>query len=397
MKHRPAQLTAEQSILLTCARNKLEASHVEIISESVKRGVDLDRLWISACRHGIGYFVAQHLRTLAESDASLELPANFLTRMRKEVWQMAVRSLELFESQRRLESEFTSAYVPVLWLKGLALSDQLYGRIEARQSGDLDLLVRPADLEQAEKCLFRAGYSPLLSSKTGKDQHVMNAHHTTWSFCDSAIQPLPVELHHRLSGPADCQPPADDWFRRSRNVQVRDAEFRVPSRVDELVLLCLHAHHHNFGHLRNLMDIAEYWLRFGSEINKETLMLQAQESRCAGRVGAAFALAKRAIQPKLPSLNRLLRTRQRHVTDRMPLTALLDVDGDDNDFRRLRLSLLMDGWRDTLRLIGPHIFPPRDYVRIICPQPWGNWPGVARVYHVGRLVWRAWARACSLK
>ena len=41
----------------------------------------------------------------------------------------------------------------------------------------------------------------------------------------------------------------------------------VPSLADELLILCLHAHHHNFGSLLNLMDIAEYVKRFHGDID----------------------------------------------------------------------------------------------------------------------------------
>src|SRR5581483_12012348 len=104
--------------------------------------------------------------------------------------------------QLLLSGEFERAGVPYVWLKGITLSQQLYGNPAARQSADLDLLVEPEHVGQLEKCLELHGF---VHEPKPRDEHFMEAHHRVWMGETMAGALLSVEVHHRLAGPAACQ------------------------------------------------------------------------------------------------------------------------------------------------------------------------------------------------
>jgi hypothetical protein len=159
----------------------------------------------------------------------------------------------------------------------------------------------------------------------------------------------------------------------------------VPSPEDELLIAGLHAHHHNFGILRALMDVAEYAKRFGRRLDWPKLVALAKGHRCWGRVSAALMLADAALGLDEPPVSLPLSRRQRWAVRGLSAPAVLDTTGEQDDWRRLRLGMLMDRWRDVLRQVGPHFWPPRSYLQALCPRPWGRLPAAARAYHLARL------------
>lgn len=392
-------LGPNQVLLLACARRELKPFHLRQIQAACARGVSWDALTDLAQAHGIGYFVSHHLRQLAGANF-LPLPEAFLRRLQENARQMAAHALVLLHYQGRLAEAWERAGIPILWLKGLALSDQLYGRCEARQAGDLDVLVDPAYLARAEEDIRHLGLERWGHATPGLDGHPASAHHRVW--CGNVINDwtLSVELHHRLSGPPLCQPPPADLLRRSRVMSLQGRPMRVPGREDELLILCLHAHQHHFACLRSLMDVAEYVQRFGSELDWRLILTRASRYRCRGRVSAALLLADRVLGFRQPSdglPRRLpLTVIQRWAVRDLSRAALLEAEAQTDRFRQLRLALLMDHWRDVVELVLPHVVPPTSYLRAICPQPWARWPGLAHFWYlawVGRqLVRDAWRK-----
>jgi len=306
-------------------------------------------------------------------------------RIQQDLWQETAHALVLREQQLRLNAELARACLPALWLKGLVLADRLYGRFEARHCGDLDLLVDPADVSRAEELLARLGFERFRPAEAGKEYHPLAAHHSLW--CARVLPDwlLIVELHHRLSGPCRCQPAAAELLRRSQVIEFHGQEMRVPSLEDELLILCLHAHHHNFALLRCLMDVAEFVRRFHDEIDWPRLIQRARESRCFGRLrgtleitDAVLGLEDHArVLEQMPSLT----TRQHWAINTSRAAALLDPRIQQNDFFQARFALLMDSWRDAIRLLAPRLFPSQDHVRDICPPFCRRAPGFPHAYY----------------
>ena len=88
------------------------------------------------------------------------------------------------------------AGIPVLPLKGQALSWQIYGAIGVRHSGDIDLLVDPADVPAAIEVMQDTGYQstlPLPSSPLHWRERMRTVHHLNFRDRDNGG----LELHWR--------------------------------------------------------------------------------------------------------------------------------------------------------------------------------------------------------
>jgi hypothetical protein len=162
-------------------------------------------------------------------------------------------------------------------------------------------------------------------------------------------------------------------------------DFRVPSLEDELLILCLHAHHHQYALLRCLMDVAEFVGRFRDQIDWPELVARARRHHCLGRLRAGLEIAdallglenRDAVLAQVPALT----PRQCWAIQSLSANVLLDPRTQVNDLCQAQIALLMDSWADAVRMLWPRIFPSKEHVRSLCPTSWRDMPGLARLYY----------------
>jgi hypothetical protein len=337
-----------------------------------------------AVNHRVAFFLHRHLDTLFPADS---IPESVRQSLNDHLRRQTIRALLLLGHQRQLATELDRAGIPAVWLKGLALSEQLYGRFESRDCEDLDLLLERQHLAAAEDVLRDLGYQ----SAPGLQSHPVSEHHRAWCRGDMPHGGVMVELHHRLAGPAACQPPAGEIIRRFRTVAIQGNHFRVPAVEDEMLILALHGHQHHFRVVRCVMDVAEYEKRYGSEIDWPRVWEDAARYRCRGRLAASLWVADRLLglgsPERAPTAWSALGPIQRWAVRAAGVPKALTEPADDH-FRRIRLGLLMDRTTDTLRLLGPRVLPPGDYVRERSPGAWRRWPGGAHLWYLGHSAGR---------
>lgn len=390
-----AGLGPEHTILLACARSDLTRIHVAQVKKAAD-AVDWAALWALAHQHGVGYFVGRHLQVLFEGPHEaadgLCVPREFIQLIREDSFAQTANAMLLLDCQKRLTAGFEQAGIPVLWLKGLALSQELYASAEARQCGDLDLLVDPRQLPQAEACFRDHGMRRYPNPVATKDLHPMAAHHSTWSAGTCNDRSIVVELHHRLSGPLACQPAADKLIHRSRFVELSGCPMRVPSLEDGFLILCLHAHQHQFALLRCLMDIAEYLRCHNDRLDWSRLLTEARACRALGRLRIALEITEEtlgldgmgAVLQQLPALL----ARQRWARQKLSPSVLLDPDIQLDELHEAQLALFMDRWSDMLRYYAPRLAPSNAYLRALCPGVGARVPGFPWLNYIFRIAAR---------
>lgn len=102
-------------------------------------------------RHRVPGLAARGLERLA-----LEVPAPLAERARSS----AGDNLRAAEWSARIDQSFAAAGLDRLWLKGLTLSALAYGDPFVKMSADIDLLVAPGRVGDAERLLAELGYVP---------------------------------------------------------------------------------------------------------------------------------------------------------------------------------------------------------------------------------------------
>ena len=380
-------LSKEQTILVAASRLVLAPVDERRILDVLSPDVDWQALWDLARDHGVRFFVSRHLQPLTAKVDKGWLPGEFVSTMRRDLAHKAAQSLALWEAQRRITNALEMKGLLTAWLKGLILSHQLYHRLEARHASDLDLLTDARQVPAVGECLRDLEMVPFANPEPGKDHHPLGNYHQVWRFGADTGHSVFVELHHAVSGPTVCQPRAADILARSRVVTCAGEAMRVPSAENELLLLCLHAHHHNFAVLRCLMDVGEYVQRFGQELDWELFFADTAACRALGRVAASLRLAELVLGPPLPDKVRKMLPQlsaPRRWAIGLNESDWLDAGMEQDEWRRARLWLLMDRWTDTLRLVWPRIAPSARYVHALYPSAEGWLPAYG--WYAARIV-----------
>ncbi len=106
----------------------------------------------------------------------------------------SVRNVRMMHLLERIARAFNDAGVPVLALKGAALNLVLYDRPDERPMGDLDLLIKPENVEDAFAILEKLG---CLRGEPLVREDFFPRFHYEVEFRAGDIYPVKIDLHVR--------------------------------------------------------------------------------------------------------------------------------------------------------------------------------------------------------
>lgn len=226
-----------------------------------------------------------------------QLPASLLARFRAIYFGSLVRNVTLAEKGVQVVNVLQEAGIACLLLKGMALSQQLYGDLACRNSLDIDLLVQPKDVIQAAQLLEGLGYH--FKGWPDRNWNPADCYDSGWQVTkveinfdcpasEVAINYHLVDLHWDLSGTW--------WLGRllqtaNWNVFDRAYQLAVPelnqqafiptlSLEDSFVFLVIHAGvNHLFGEFSQFIDL-DYFIRiYRHKLNWSLVLALLQKYR----------------------------------------------------------------------------------------------------------------------
>ncbi|RJY09449.1 nucleotidyltransferase family protein [Aurantiacibacter aquimixticola] len=102
--------------------------------------------------HGIAGILTDKLDAFSDTHAALRKA------IENEASRLAILNASRYEVATMLAEEFAAAAVDLLFLKGARLAYSVYDKPEQRASGDIDVLVRPEQAENARSVLAQVGF-----------------------------------------------------------------------------------------------------------------------------------------------------------------------------------------------------------------------------------------------
>ncbi len=153
---------------------------------------------------------------------------------------LGFRNMRMMHLLERIARRFNAANVPLMALKGAALSLTLYARPDERAMGDLDLMVRASDIDQARALLEALG--GLRGEPLVREDFFPRFHYEI-EYTLGSIYPVKVDLHVRPFRPLRYVQtvPDDALWQRAELVEIGAATLLVPSVENMLIHLCVHA------------------------------------------------------------------------------------------------------------------------------------------------------------
>jgi len=226
---------------------------VSRLSPDVEPGlarVDWDRVIEAAEHHAVAPLLTRRLAALPEG-----APPYVLARLSARFDANALRNVALSQELAELLGRLALHGVSAMPIKGPTLALCAYGDLALREFGDLDIVVRPSDLDHARALLDGWGYQPLARlSPTGERALRASDHHVPLVHERSKLM---VELHWSLDNGRPGRYLDADWvWKNARTVSLLGRDVPSLSWSALLVYLCVHGAKHGFSRLGWLRDIA---------------------------------------------------------------------------------------------------------------------------------------------
>ena len=360
-------LDHEWSVLLAACSAIPPEEKASILEPLLKQPVRWKRLFELADQHGV-----QPLLDPALSRLEQDVPREEMLKLRLAFQTNLHKSLLLSRELIRIVDHLAARGLDAMPYKGLALSEVLYGDIALRQSGDIDLLIRPHDLPRIRDAVRELGYTPHFRLSEAEEHAYLKSGYEC-AF-DGAAGPNLLELQWAILPrfyAVDFE--MDGLFQRAATLTVAGHPMRTPSREDLFLVLCVHAAKHVWGRLVWLCDIAQ--LMKAPDLNWNWIGTEAKDLGIVRILRVTMLAANGLLRATIP-------TEAEKNLSADPVAALLarEIQGyiaSDSSFNteslvyfRLMMRLRerrADGWRFAQRLV---LTPgPSEWNAVRLPSP----------------------------
>ncbi|MGM0836100.1 MAG: nucleotidyltransferase domain-containing protein [Bacillota bacterium] len=201
-----------------------------------------------AKHHRLFPLLYQHLKRM---DASF-VPGHVMSQLKAMYQNNTFQMLHLTSEMNDLNNLFKENRIPLLFLKGPVLAQELYGDISLRTSCDLDVLIPISELAEAEALLVQQGYEKDDYIESILGDWTWRHHHVTYFHKQKGVK---CELHWRLSPGPGFEPSFDDlWKRRVKSSLLNHSVYML-GKEDLFFFLVTHGARHGWSRLRWLVDI----------------------------------------------------------------------------------------------------------------------------------------------
>jgi hypothetical protein len=247
----PADTCPEFDLLVACCAVEWNPAEKLRARRLFASTLDWEKLFSLAEHHGLAPLFFPYAAGLSPI-----IPGEMRDALRFRSQQAACRALWFTHELTRILDCMNSAGVCVIPHKGPALATLLYGDVAARQFNDLDLLVRPQDVDRARSVLVGLGYRSDSLLRPPEDRSLMRTGYEQ-VFHGSHGRNL-LELQWRiLPRFYSIDFDMEQLFVRAKATQFAGRQCRTLSCEDQLLTLCVHAAKHGWTQLSWLRDVAQ--------------------------------------------------------------------------------------------------------------------------------------------
>jgi Uncharacterised nucleotidyltransferase len=344
--------TPEFELLLVCQGEISGLERAGRTGSLVAEGIDWDKVLQLAEHHRLVSKVYEFLSPLPA------VPARFLARLGARYRANARQALWLASELLRIVDDFASRGIEVLPYKGPTLAQMLYGDVSGRQFGDLDLLVRPADVPGAKAALMDLGYTRSLRFTEAEEKLYLKSGYE-YPF-DSAYGRNLVELKWQILPRFYCADfDVDAMFPRAAALPLAGRSLRTLCREDLLLVLCVHAGKHAWSRLCWLLDITQLARQ---ELDWSAVEKQSKALGIERMVAVNFVLAQKLLGAPLPEMIRKSLAgdgaSERVAGELVPLLSNgAEYDTESIGYFRLMMKV-RERWRDRARFLWRLAFTP---------------------------------------
>jgi hypothetical protein len=293
-----SEYAPEFRLLLACARKTLRPVDAERIAGLCHGPLDWPLFLRLVARHRVAPLVGRSLKSTGYPSVPEQVQSDLRQGVEKSTLKALTQAAKLVQLLRRFEE----AGIRVLPLKGPALAMQAYEALNLRHAGDLDLLVDPASVWDADRSLKDAGYvrtTPEYPLSPGQAAAFMKIRKDfSYAHPESGVR---VELHWRWSQNTHLLPLSlDELWPKRDFVKLGSDRVAAMPRKELFLYLCAHGSHTGWFRLKWLCDIAEL-TGDNSRIEMSELIARAEELGVSRMLVQGLVLSHQLLDAPLPA------------------------------------------------------------------------------------------------
>lgn len=359
-------LDPEWSLLLAACSVVPREQKLDGMRTLVRGDIRWNLLFDLAERHGTLPLLHQAFLDIEEL-----VPAEPMRSLKQSYQTNLHKSLLLSRELIRIVERLSALAVDVMPYKGVAVAEVVYGDIALRQSGDIDLLIRPQDLPRIRDAVRELGYMPHENLSEAEEHAYLesgyecafdgvagrNLLEVQW-----ALQPRFYAVDFDMAG----------LFQRAMMVSVAGQPMKTPALPDLFLALSLHAAKHVWSRLIWLCDIAR--MMNLTTLNWNSIESDARNLGVARILRVTMSLAHRLLGAKNPSAQNSLSEDPAALTLTEEIQTQITSDAVYNveSLAYFRLMMrLRERQADRLRFLQRLIFTPGpgEWKAVRLPRP----------------------------
>jgi predicted nucleotidyltransferase len=301
--------------------------------------------------------VAPQVYYLLKSSGLLEaVPSEHRSRLKSGVDAVLFQNMLIRSEMYKLLDAFERSGIQVIVLKGIRLSERFFGHFSSRGTSDIDLLVRPEDLDKSVALLERHEFNRYIEDDADHFHMLLNKFYANEDF-----PLLGVELHWNILREHVSDTDMSSFWMDAEPISPYQLVKELSAK-DTFYYLCLHGYNHNMLSLKYVIDILHVLRCCSAEIDYGQLFAQAKRDGNYAKVLIALTI----VYDLFPELHE---TKPLNVRRRWPLWNIELMRNAQFGIRNWRFYgfhlfsafVAYDSVRQQWAHLRYLLLPPRDY------------------------------------
>ena len=271
-------LSSENLFILGSVKINPSQTDLDRLNDLIPLISDWDILLKTAIERGIGPLMYKNILLLEMQSL---IPAEVKDNLQQAYYKTLRRSMVLLDAYSKIVQKFEKNGLVVIALKGIFLSDWLYGDIGLRQFSDIDLLIKPEDGLKGVSLLKEMGYA---SNETKYISDYIESKSHNVHFPPMILNMVSVELHTKLHRDTEnYHVKQEDCWGNAIEVKINGIDSFGLQFNDLLIHLCVHLDKHfREGQLQFtcFIDIANLIDKYSSTLDWNGLIARCRFFNC---------------------------------------------------------------------------------------------------------------------
>jgi len=232
-------ILAKQRMIQMCSIRQPDGLGEDLVRETDTGLLNWNLVMMLAARNRTVSFLHNAIKVLGVAD---RLPPPLVTHLRQEFLLNYQRNMAFEEEVKQLLEAFQRADLPVIVMRGVMMSDKVFGNPALRTSNDIDILIRPGNLPRVKEVVRELDFD---TDPRSLEDEFYEKHHLHLPFLKKERLVL-LEIHwsydHKYT-PFNVD--TEETFRCARRDEYQGVPTLELGPEDLLVMLCLHAFKHS--------------------------------------------------------------------------------------------------------------------------------------------------------